>query len=100
VTRQFWPPAEAAQADYEALRAAVVAGTPPVGPAAGRFARAGLAGLIAQPAAEPVFVASLVGAHRPAWSPHADPRLDALAEAFGLLVAADPQSPHAKEATR
>lgn len=100
MTRRFWPPAEAAQADYEALRAAVVAGTPPVGPAAGRFARVGLAGLIAHPAAEPVFQASLVGARRPAWLPHADPRLDALAEAFGLLVATDPQSPHAKEATR
>lgn len=99
--RPFWPPGEAAQADYEALRAAVMAGTPAVGPAAARFARVGLAGLIAHPHAEPVFVASLVGARRPPWSPHRDPRLDVLADAFELLVTADPvpEQP-SKEATR
>ncbi len=54
--RVFWPPGEAAQADYEMLRACLLqAGGLPAGLAAARFARRGLAGLIAWPAAEPVF---------------------------------------------
>jgi hypothetical protein len=84
--RVFWPPAEAAQADYEALRTAVLAGTPLADARAGRFARAGLLGLMASPVSEPVFVASLHGAGRPPWAPHADPRLDALAAGYGLLL--------------
>ena len=44
------------------------------------------AGLIARPSAEPVFDAALLGAHRPPWTPHDDPRLDALADAFALLL--------------
>jgi hypothetical protein len=43
-----------------------------------------VAGLIAWPSAEPVFAATLLGAPRPPWTPHADPRLDALAA--GLLL--------------
>jgi hypothetical protein len=82
----FWPPAEAAQADYEALRAAVLAGTPLAGASAVRFARAGLVGLMARPVSGPVFVAYLHGAGRPPWAPHADPRLDALAASYGLLL--------------
>ncbi len=84
--RSFWPAAEAAQADYETLRQAALVGDEPLSIAAGRFARRGLAGLIAWPNAEPVFVASVVGAVRPAWSPHNDPRLDALAAGFELLL--------------
>ena len=84
--RVFWPPAEAPQADYEALRAAVMAGTPLADARAVRFARVGLAGLMARPVSEPVFVASLHGAGRPPWTPHADPRLDALAAGYGLLL--------------
>ncbi len=84
--RVFWPPAEAAQADYEALRAAVLAGTPLADTRAVRFARAGLVGLMARPVSEPVFVASLHGAGRPPWAPHADPRLDALAAGYALLL--------------
>jgi hypothetical protein len=85
---RFWPAAEPAQADYEGLRAAVLAaGTLPADVAAARFCRRGLAGLIAWPAAEPVFAAALRGAARPAWSPYADPRLDALAAAYRLLLA-------------
>src|SRR5438067_2490509 len=58
--RAFWPPAEAAQADYEMLRAHLLkAGVLPGGLAASRFTRRGLAGLIAWPAAEPVFRADL-----------------------------------------
>jgi hypothetical protein len=88
MSRTFWPIAEAAQADYEQLRAAVLAGTPAVGRAAARFERDGLWGLIARPQARPLFVAGVVGAARPAWSPHVDPRLVALADGFEIIVAA------------
>jgi hypothetical protein len=84
--RALWPPGEAAQADYEALRAAALAGTPPAGAAAARFASGGLAALIARPVAEPVFAAVVRGAPRHPWTPHADPRLEALAAGFGLLL--------------
>lgn len=86
--KPFWPAGEPAQADYEQLRAAVLAGTPSLGQDAARFARSGLAGLIAWPATEPQFSAVLSGAVRARWSPHADPRVGALAAGFGLLVAA------------
>jgi hypothetical protein len=92
VTR-FWPVGEAAQSDYEALRAAVLAGVPLCNPTAVRFARAGLWGLIRRPVAEPVFLGGLVAARRPAWSPHADPRLDALAESYGFVLAAGENAP-------
>ena len=60
-TRSFWPPVEAAQVDYETLRAHVLEPSGlPAGLAAARFARRGLAGLIAWPSAEPVFVAELI----------------------------------------
>jgi hypothetical protein len=85
--RVFWPPAEAAQADYEMLRACVLeAGRLPAGLAAARFARRGLAGLIAWPAAEPVFRARLAGAARPPWTPDADPREQALAACYQFLL--------------
>ena len=84
---RFWPVGEAAQADYEALRAHTLAtGAPPDSLIAARFARRGVAGLIAWPSAEPVFDAVLLGAARPPWTPHHDPRLDALAGAFALLL--------------
>jgi hypothetical protein len=84
---RFWPAGEAAQADYEALRAhALATGAVPDSLIAARFARRGLPGLIAWPSAEPVFDAALLGARRPPWTPHADPRLDALAAGFALLL--------------
>jgi hypothetical protein len=84
---RFWPVGEAAQADYEALRRQVLAsGALPDCLAAARFARRGLAGLIAWPAAEPVFRGELVGAVRPPWTPYDDPRLDALAAGFAVLL--------------
>lgn len=87
--RLFWPVGEAAQADYEELRAHVLnSGDLPGSLPAARFARRGLAGLIAWPAAEPVFTGPVLGAARPRWSPHQDPRLDALAAGFALLLAA------------
>jgi hypothetical protein len=85
--RAFWPPAEAAQADYEMLRAQVLDhGRLPDGLAAARFARRGLAGLIAWPAAEPVFRAELAGAARPPWTPRSDPREQALAAGYQFLL--------------
>jgi hypothetical protein len=87
--RVFWPPAEAAQADYEMLRAHLLqAGGLPGGLAAARFARGGLAGLIAWPAAEPDFRAELAGAARPPWTPDADPREQALAACYQFLLGA------------
>jgi hypothetical protein len=54
--------------------------------AAARFARRGLAGLIVWPVAEPIFSAVMLSAERPPWTPYADPRLDALAAAYELIV--------------
>ena len=88
MSRALWPVAEAAQSDYERLRAWALAGTPAVGRAAALFERHGLWGLIASPQAEPLFVASVLGASRPAWLPHSDPRALALADGFQIIVAA------------
>jgi hypothetical protein len=84
--RPLWPPGEAAQADYEALRAAALAGTPLADATAARFATGGLAALIAHPLTEPVFLAVVHGAPRHPWTPHTDPRLEALAAGFELLL--------------
>lgn len=85
--RSFWPSAEASQVDYETLRAHLLEwGRLPDGLAAARFARRGIAGLIAWPAAEPVFVAELLGAARPAWTPQVDPREAALAAGYQFLL--------------
>jgi hypothetical protein len=87
LTRAFWPVAEAAQADYESLRSHVLAvGALPDSSSAARFSRRGLAGLIAWPTCEPIFRAELVAATRPKWTPYADPRIDALAAGFALLL--------------
>lgn len=87
--RAFWPIGEAAQADYETLRSHLLARAAwPDSLPAVRFARRGLAGLIAWPSGDPVFAAELVGATRPRWSPHADPRGDALAAGYALLLTA------------
>jgi hypothetical protein len=83
---RFWPIGEAAQSDYEQLRAAALVGTEPVGPVAARFWREGLWGLLRRPAAEAVFSASLHGARRPGWTPYGDPRVDALADAYLLVI--------------
>lgn len=98
--RSFWPAAEAAQCDYEILREAVLAGGQVLTIAAGRFERRGLAGLIAWPAAEPSYAARLAGAVRPPWTPHADPRLEALAAGYELLLAAPDEPAITKEAQR
>jgi hypothetical protein len=86
LSQRFWPIGEAAQADYEALRKAVLSGEVVQSLAAARFARRGLAGLIVWPVAEPIFSAVMLGAERPHWTPYVDPRLDALAAAYELIV--------------
>lgn len=84
---RFWPVREAAQADYESLREQVLQGIRPNSLMAARFDRFGLAGLITRPFAEPVWLVSLRGATRPRWSPHVDPRLEALADGYRYLFA-------------
>jgi hypothetical protein len=85
--RSFWPPAEAAQADYETLRAHLLEhGALPDDLTAARFARRGLAGLITWPVSEPVFTGGLAGAARAPWNPHADERLSALAAGYQFLL--------------
>jgi hypothetical protein len=59
----------------------------PASLAAARFTRRGLPGLIAWPSAEPVFVAELLPAARPAWTPHQDPRVAALAVGYEFMHA-------------
>jgi len=84
--RALWPAGEAAQADYEQLRQAVLNARPLAGATAARFETQGLWGLIRRPVSELVFVARLLGAARPAWTPYGDPRLDVLADAYELIV--------------
>lgn len=87
--RSLWPPAEAAQADYEKLRAHLLShGVLPDDLAAARFARRGLAGLIAWPSSEPVFAGELAGAARAARNPYADERVSVLADSYQFLLAA------------
>ena len=42
--------------------------------------------MIAWPAAEPVFVAELVSAERPAWTPYLDSRVTTLAAGYQFLL--------------
>jgi hypothetical protein len=87
LSQQPWTIGESSQADYEALREAILAGRPLGSLAAARFARRGLAGLINWPCTEPVYIATMVGAQRPPWTPYADPRLEVLAASYGLILA-------------
>ena len=62
MSRRFWPAAEAAQAEYERLRLAMLAGEPcPSELALARFRRRGLAGLIGWTETEPAWLGGLVG---------------------------------------
>lgn len=92
MSRGFWPVGEAAQADYEQLRALALAGVPALGASARRFERYGLWGLVASPQAAPAYGASFVGANRPAWSPYQDPRELALGDGFQIIVAASAET--------
>ncbi len=87
MSERFWPIAEPAQADYEQLRAIVLAG----GAiddllAARRFARRGLPGLVSWPHAEPAYLGSVIGARRPPWSGSEDPRDADLRDAYAFLL--------------
>jgi hypothetical protein len=84
----LWSPREAAQVEYESLRERILQGGPAdQGPLPSRFQRLGLLGLVTAPQVEPVpWQATIVGAQRPRWSPYADPREDALADVFQLLL--------------
>lgn len=86
MTRRFWPVNEQSQSDYETLREAVLSGKPLENLAAARFERRGLAGLIAWPRAEPIYSAVILGADRPPWTPYADPRVEALASGYELIL--------------
>lgn len=85
---RLWPASEAAQADYETLRQQAMHGEGELSLAAARFARLGLAGLIARPTAEPIWLARVVAIRRPPWSPHLDPRAEALADGYASVLAA------------
>lgn len=100
MSRRFWPIGEAAQADYEVLREAVLSGEPMQSLTAARFARRGLAGLIAWPEAEPVYTATIVGATRAPWTPYADPRLEALAAGYELILRVPPDCAAAQRMRR
>ena len=99
---RFWPTSEAAQADYERLRQAVLStGRLPDDLLSARFRRSGLAGLIAWPEADPVFRAELVGAPRPAWTPYSDPRWAVLAATYRLMLTqADRRRPGSDDAAQ
>jgi hypothetical protein len=86
--KAFWPAGEPPQLDYETLWAAALAGSALCNAAAARFDRRGLAGLIAWPNAETVFCATVLASPRPPWTPAADPRVDALAAGYELLLSA------------
>jgi hypothetical protein len=82
-------PSSGSQSEYEALRQEVLStGSTPKTLGAARFMRQGLAGLISWRSLETAFVGELIGAVRPPWAPHDDPRLSVLAESFGLLLTA------------
>jgi hypothetical protein len=77
---------EPAQSDYEALRELALSGKPLKGDVAERFIRHGLSGVILRPSAINIFTASVRGAARPPWTPHNDPRVEALAEIYEFLL--------------
>ena len=87
----FWPAADPAQLAYERLREMALVGTPLIGTDAERFERGGLMALIrrrVRPTTQ--LVATVVEVRRPRWSPYEDPRLEALASAYSLLLAEIP----------
>lgn len=84
---RFWPVAEAAQAEYERLRLATLAGEPSSCELAlARLRRRGLVALIGRVEVEPAWLGELVGAERPPWCGREDPREQALCEVYGFLL--------------
>jgi hypothetical protein len=93
MSTRFWPIAEPAQADYEQLREIVLtAGDLGELLVARRLERRGLAGLISWPAAEPVYLGSVMGASRPPWSGAEDPRDGYLCDTYAFLLDRDTAS--------
>jgi len=90
VSERFWPAGQAAQVEYELLRTAALQGERPASLAGARFARRGLAGLIASSWPAPAYLGVLLGAERPAWCSESDPRPAALAHVYELLLASEP----------
>lgn len=90
MSERFWPAGQAAQVEYELLRTAALQGERPASLAGARFARRGLAGLIAGSWPAPAYLGVLLGAERPAWCGESDPRPAALAHAYELLLASEP----------
>jgi hypothetical protein len=88
--KTLWPVTDHIQAEYESLRVLALADADLCGPSALRFARQGLAALIAWRRIESPFNVSLAGARRPPWSPYDDPRLDALAALYEFLLGVGP----------
>jgi hypothetical protein len=77
---------ESAQGDYEALRELALSAKLLKGGVAERFIHHGLPGLILRPSAINIYTASVRGAARPPWTPHSDPRVEALAEIYEFLL--------------
>jgi hypothetical protein len=75
-----------AQAEYEKLREIALSGGRSITPQALRFERYGLTGLVRAVREDPVLAGHVVGAVRPRWTPHADPRCESLADAYGVLL--------------
>jgi len=84
VTR-FWPASESAQAHYERLREAALAGLPLLGAEAERFWQGGLPALIQSSSLGFSFLATLEAVPRPPWTPYDDPRREVLAQVYRLL---------------
>ena len=88
MSSRFWPVSEPAQADYEQLRALVLAGERLEGLlAARRFARRGLAGLISWPPAEPDYSGVADRRASSCLGGTEDPREQQLRDAYGFLLA-------------
>jgi len=87
VSTRLWPAGEAAQIEYERLRAAALAGERSATLAAARFQRRGLAGLLACSWPDAAYLGFVIGAQRPPWCGASDPREHALADAYELLLA-------------
>jgi len=89
-----WRANEAAQVEYERLRATLLAGEAlDQSLAWRRLQRHGLAGLIDWQDAQASFAGSLEGARRVSWSGAVDPREGRLAEVYGFLLAAGASEP-------
>jgi hypothetical protein len=89
----LWQPKEVAQLEYESLRESVLRGEQvEADQVAVRFARWGLAGLLADGRSEPLWQVSLSALPRPPWTPHQDPRQEQLAAAFAWLLKVDRES--------